>query len=532
MSAEAPQIEIRDSHADSMATNQIVGDRESCVAAADRLARFLSTVRKKMRLAVAGAVLLGALGACASAPPGAHYPKAPSVALATPEATSMGAEFDVSAAEHNGLSGYRILSVGLDGLVARSNSPTRRKRTLDLQYFIFKGDQTGRVITDALLRAADRGVRVRLLIDDGATSAGDEQVIALDAHPNIEIRIFNPFRYRGHNVVMRSLEYLLNHGRLDYRMHNKLMVADNSVALMGGRNVGNQYFQIDPESQFADDDILAAGPIAAKLSATFDEFWNSRLSIPAAALYKKQRSQQALDKRRAQAAQYSEQHLQGLKSDDIDYAARIAAGGPYADVRDGKQPLVWASAAVVSDSPDKKNVESGARRGRLMAPAVLKAASAAQSEIVMVTPYVVPTSDELEVLKQLRSKNVAVRILTNSLASTPDLVAEAGYDRYRTGLLEEGVEIHELRAMLGNTRGSGQSATVSRYGNYALHAKLFVFDRQRLFVGSMNFDERSKRLNTELGLLLDSSDLALQTFTRFDHMIQPDNSYLLVWRAP
>ncbi len=421
--------------------------------------------------------------------------------------------------------------MGLDALEARIELADAAEQTLDLQYFIYKGDETGRLITDAVLRAADRGVRVRLLIDDGATSAGDEQVIALDAHPNVQIRVFNPFRYRGHNIVLRSFEYLFNHGRLDYRMHNKLMVADNSVALMGGRNVGNQYFQIDPESQFADDDLLAAGPIVAKLSATFDEFWNSGLAVPAAALYGKERSQAALDKRRDQAAQYAEQHLQSLKSDGIDYASRIASGGPFADVRSGKQPLVWASATVVSDSPDKKSVEAGVRRGRLMAPAVLKAAGAAQSEVVMVTPYVVPTTDELDVLRQLRARNVAVRMLTNSLASTPDLVAEAGYDRYRAGMLREGVEIHELRAMLGNTQGSGQSAVVSRYGNYALHAKLFIFDRRRLFVGSMNFDERSKRLNTELGLLVDSSELALQTHTRFDHMIQPENAYLLVWRT-
>jgi putative cardiolipin synthase len=444
----------------------------------------------------------------------------------------MGAMFVTAAADHDGMSGYRILTAGVDGLVSRIELADAAERTLDLQYFIYKGDETGRLVTDALLRAADRGVRVRLLIDDGATVKGDEQVIALDAHANIQIRIFNPLHYRGHNPIRRSLEYLLDKRRLDYRMHNKLMVADNSIALIGGRNVGNQYFQIDPESQFADDDVLAAGPIAAKLSATFDEFWNSSFAIPAAALYSRQRSQAALDARRAQATQYAEQHLQTLKSDGLDYAGRIAAGGPYADLRSGKQPLVWASAVVVSDSPDKKNVESGARRGRLMERSVMKAAEAAQSEVVMVNPYILPAADEADVLKELRGRNVAVRVLTNSLISTPDLVAQAGYDRYRIPLLKEGVEIHELRALLGNIRGSGQSAAVSRYGNYALHAKLFVFDRARLFVGSMNLDERSKSLNTEIGLLIDSPDLALETLTRFDRMVLPENAYSLLWRGP
>jgi putative cardiolipin synthase len=453
------------------------------------------------------------------------------VALANPETTPMGAEFVLPAAQHNGMSGYRILSVGVDGLVARIELANAATSTLDLQYFIYRGDETGRLITDALLRAADRGVRVRLLIDDGATMKGDEQVIALDAHPNVEIRIFNPFRYRGHNVIRRSLEFLLNK-RLDYRMHNKLMVADNSVALIGGRNVSNQYFQVDPDLQFADDDLLAAGPIAAKLSATFDEFWNSSLAVPAAALYKRQRSAAALEARRTQAAQYAEQHLQTLKSDGVDYASRITAGGPYSDLRSGKAPLVWASATVVSDSPDKKNAESGARGGRLMARSVMKAALAAHSEVVMVNPYVIPSADELEDLATLRAQDVAVRILTNSLVSTADLAAEAGYDRYRVPLLKEGVKIYELRALLGNTRGSGQTAVVSRYGNYSLHAKLFVFDRDRLFIGSMNFDERSKRLNTEIGLLLDSDELAQQTMTRFERMIQPENAYALQWRLP
>jgi putative cardiolipin synthase len=475
--------------------------------------------------------LMSSLEGCALQPAGSQFPKKISIALADPEKTAMGAEFTAAAAQHEGLSGYRILSVGVDGLVARIELANAAESTLDLQYFIYRGDETGRLITDALLRAADRGVRIRLLIDDGATMKGDEQVIALDAHPNIEIRIFNPFAYRGHSVVRRSLEFLLNK-RLDYRMHNKLMVADNSVALIGGRNVGNQYFQIDPDSQFADDDLLAVGPIAVKLSASFDEFWNSPLAVPAAALYRRQRSAEALEARRAQAAQYAERHLQTLKSDGVDYSSRIAAGGPYTDLRSDKAPLVWASGVVVSDSPDKKKAESDARGGRLMARSVMKAALAAQFEVVMVNPYVIPSADELEDLAILRTQNVAVRILTNSLVSTVDLAAEAGYDRYRMPLLKEGVKIYELRALLGNTRGSGQTAAVSRYGNYSLHAKLFVFDREKLFIGSMNFDERSKRLNTEIGLLLDSPELSQQIMTRFERMVQPENAYALQWREP
>jgi putative cardiolipin synthase len=487
-----------------------------------------SGVATQLALLVA---IVFSLGGCVSLQPGADFPKAVSVALDHPEETSLGARFDTAALAHGGDSAFRIISVGVDGFLMRAQLIDAAERTLDLQYFIFRGDETGRLLTDALLRAADRGVRVRVLVDDGDTVAGDEQIMALDAHPNVQVRVFNPFAYRGHSTLRRVLEFSLHASRLDYRMHDKLMVVDNAVALVGGRNIGNQYFQMDPDSQFADDDVLAAGPIAVRLSATFDEFWNSQFAIPAAALDRHQRSAKALTARRGRAAERSEQQLQTLKTDGIDYAARVASGEPYAGVLAGRLPLVWAQAEVVSDSPDKKNIESGDRRGRLMARSVLQAARAAQSEVLIVTPYLVPATDELALLQDLRKRQVQVRILTNSLESTPDPVAQAAYRQYRDPLIEEGVELHELRALLGNTRGSGQTAVVSRYGNYGLHAKLFVFDREKLFIGSMNFDERSKHLNTEIGVIIDSPELAQQTAMRFENMVQPANAYALARHA-
>jgi len=483
-----------------------------------------------VRLAPAVALVLLFCG-CASLQPGADYPRSVSVALARPEETSLGARFDSAALAHGGDSAFRIVSVGVDGFLLRAQMIAAAERTLDLQYFIFHGDETGRLLTDALLRAADRGVRVRVLVDDGATVAGDEQIMALDAHPNIQVRVFNPFAYRGHRTMRRALEFMLHVSRLDYRMHNKLLVVDNAAALVGGRNIGNQYFQMDPESQFADDDVFAAGPIAVRLSATFDEFWNSPFAVPAAALDREQSSAQALTERRNRAAERSERRLQTLNSDGIDYAARVATGEPYASVLSGRLPLVWAQAQVVSDSPDKKNTESGDRRGRLMARPVLQAARASQSEVLIVTPYLVPATDEIVLLQELRMRQVQVRILTNSLESTPDPVAQAGYLKYRVPLLKDGVALYELRTLLGNTRGSGQTAVVSRYGNYGLHAKLFVFDREKLFVGSMNLDQRSKHLNTEIGLIIDNAELAQQTAVRFASMVQPANAYALAWRT-
>jgi putative cardiolipin synthase len=475
--------------------------------------------------------LIGAvLGGCAGLPPGADFPKSASAALTHPEQTRLGGQFEQAAREHGGTSGFRIITVGIDGFLTRVQMIDAAERTLDLQYFIFRGDETGRLLTAALLRAADRGVRVRVLIDDGDTVAGDEQIIALDAHAAIEIRVFNPFAYRGHGTLRRTGEFLFNAARLDYRMHNKLLVVDNAVALIGGRNIGNQYFQMDPESQFADDDVFAAGPIAGELSATFDEYWNSRFSIPAEALGRKQRTATELAVHREQASEDPGQALQPLKGSGVDYLKRIATGEPFAAMISGRLPLVWAHAQVVCDSPDKKHVENGALAGRLMTQPVGAAASAAQSELLMVTPFYIPADEEVQLLKDLRQRKVRVRILTNSLESAPDIVAQSGYLHYRIPLLEDGVDLYEIRSLLGNARGSGQTAMLSRYGNYALHAKLFVFDRQKLFIGSMNFDQRSKRLNTEVGLIIDSPELARQTALRFEAMAQPENSYVLALR--
>jgi len=475
-------------------------------------------------------LLAAALAGCATLPPGSNSPKTVSVALAHPEQTRLGGQFSRAAQEHGGASGFRIVTVGADGFLIRAQMIEASERTLDLQYFIFRGDETGRLLTEALLRVADRGVRVRVLVDDGATIAGDEQILALNAHPAIEVRVFNPFAYRGHANFLRAMEFLFNGSRLDYRMHNKLMVADNTVALIGGRNIGNQYFQMDPESQFADDDVFVAGPIAGQLSATFDEYWNSALAIPAEALQRRTRTAAVLAAQRGREGAHPGEQLRTLQTGDIDYIKRIASGEPYAGIISGRLPLVWAHAQVVCDSPNKKQVETGARGGRLMSLPVVETAREVQSEFQMVTPYFVPAEPELQILKDLRQRQVRVRILTNSLESAPDLAAQSAYQRYRVPLLEGGVELYEVRSLLGSVGGSGQTAVVSRYGNYALHAKLFVFDRRKIFMGSMNFDQRSKRLNTEVGLIIDSVELAQQTAARFDAMVRPENSYALALR--
>ena len=470
------------------------------------------------------AIVALSMAACSSVMPGADYPRPVSVALVHPRTTThLGERFALEAAEHGGRSGFRIISDGVDAFLIRAQMIDAAQRTLDLQYFIFRGDQTGRLLIDALRRAANRGVRVRVLVDDGDTVAGDGRILALDGRPNLQVRVFNPFAYRGHSTMLRALEFMANASRLDYRMHNKLMVSDDSIALVGGRNIGNQYFQMDPSSQLADDDVFAVGPVVKRLSATFDEYWNSRFAIPARALGTTRHRSDRHTLRQWRSRQHRQ--MRSLAAPGLDYVARVASGEPYAGLISGRLPLVWAYSEVVCDSPDKRRVRSRERVGQLMQPEVAAVAAMVSSELLMITPYVVPAPEEMKLLATLRRRGVTIRILTNSLSTARGLLAQSGYMHYRVPLLREGVHLYEIRARLGSSKGSGQTERISRFGNYSLHAKQFVFDRRAVFYGSMNFDRRSRDLNTEIGVIIDSPVLAAQTAARFAAMAAPQNAY-------
>ena len=470
-----------------------------------------------------GLVALAALllAGCATLPPGSDYPRAASNALAHPEQTRLGRQFAAASAAHPGLSAFRLLPVGIDSFLLRMEMAQQAERTLDVQYFVIENDDTGRLLQEALLQAADRGVRVRVLLDDEGSRGRTVKLTPLAAHPNIELRVFNPAAYRGPIEVLHDVELLSDGARMNRRMHNKLFVVDNEIGIIGGRNIGDAYFQEGRDLDFGDYDVIAAGGIVKDMSASFDDFWNSPLAIPIEALFGGKASQKALADYRDALAQHH------VAMNDKDYMRRLAGGEPLRPLLAANATWVWVRAEVVYDSPQKNKVEDGDEPGRLLRHRLAKRVEETRSELLIVSPYLVPGDAGVKFLEKLRERGLQVRILTNSLASTDMPIVHSAYQKYRIPLLESGVEIYEVRPILGQPVVSGNALKSPSAGQFALHAKVFVFDRQRVFVGSMNLDQRSLHVNTEVGVIIDSPDLARQVAARFEAIARPANSYVL-----
>ncbi len=454
------------------------------------------------------AVLLLSAG-CASLPPAPA--KTPSMAFDRPQSTVAGALVAEVAAAHPGSSGFALLPSGQDALAVRLLLTDLAEQSLDLQYYIFKGDTSGRVLTERLLRAADRGVRVRLLVDDNNLAGHDPTVAALDAHPYIEVRIFNPFAHRRSH----GLDFAVDFSRVNHRMHNKIFVSDGAVAVVGGRNIGDDYFGLSPEANFRDLDVAAAGPIVREIAAGFDNFWNSDWAYPVAALVERQATPADLEKLRT-----------ALRAAlDVDHSPFPLDG----DIADLKAPLdelvsrlVWAPGQVVAD--DSSTLTRGERGS--VADALVEQMAAAEREILIESAYFVQRKPGVEAARRVCDRGIRIRVLTNSLASNDVAPAHAGYEKNRKRLLEAGVELHELRP---------DALTVARQvapevagAITALHTKAVVLDRETVFIGSFNLDPRSAELNTEVALLISSSELAAQVAAFMDEGVAADSSYRIV----
>jgi putative cardiolipin synthase len=363
------------------------------------------------------------------------------------------------------------------------------ERSLDVQYYIWHADTSGGLLAHELWQAAERGVRVRLLLDDNNTRGADEAIAALDAHPNIEVRLFNPYANRG----FRLGELATDFARLNRRMHNKSFTADNQAAIVGGRNVGDEYFGADSPVEFADLDVLAVGAVVPEVSAAFDAYWNSESAYPAASLIDQAGQLRPLERIEEQpgAARY----LQAVRATPL-----------VQMLLSGSLPLEWAAARVVQDDPAKV-LHPPEKTELHLLPRLEKAMGKPLRELDLVSPYFVPTKDGAAALTALAESGVRVRVLTNSLAATDVSPVHAGYAKYREELLRAGVRLFELKPNVEDvkTKDKGRGAGNS---DASLHAKTFGVDRSRIFVGSFNFDPRSARLNTEMGIVVESQTLA------------------------
>jgi putative cardiolipin synthase len=413
---------------------------------------------------------------------------------------------------------FRLLESGRAALTARLALAERAEHSLDLQYYIYRNDTSGRLLTGALLHAADRGVRVRLLLDDMYVGKDEARLIGLDAHPNVEVRLYNPFRVRGDNPLGKAAEFLGDKDRLNRRMHNKLLIADNQLAITGGRNIGDEYFQVEGELAFRDLDVLAAGRVVQAMSAGFDAYWNSAAAVPARAMPKPR----ARDLLLAELRNGLEWNLAEIGQDALFRFMGMDVLG-LATSPAGVSPWWPGRAEFLFDPPEKADDTLGV--AELPSTRLLLRGLDAKDELLIASPYFIPGRLGLDLLTYLRHRGTRVRVLTNSLAANDVAIVHAGYARYRLPLLLAGIELHELKRAkvspeLRTSLASGASRT-------SLHSKVLVFDRASAYIGSMNLDPRSVLINTEAGLIIHSPGLAGHVAGLVEEAMAPANSYRL-----
>jgi putative cardiolipin synthase len=417
-------------------------------------------------------------------------------------------------AAHPGQSAFRLVSDGREAFAIRHLSARIAVRSLDVQTYIWHSDLTGLLLAAAILDAAERGVQVRLLLDDMDARAKQYTMAALDAHPNIEIRVFNPLASRSGSLSM-AFEFLGNFGRLNHRMHNKSWVADNRLAVVGGRNIGDEYFGASEEVNFVDLDFAMIGPVVRDVSASFDRFWNSPATYPVSVLQEgplDQAALQALQDRFGPALEEAKrsEYAESLRRDD---AVRRLTTGDW--------PMTWTGEyRFVSDEPLKAKKEESLERSAV-AVALRDAIQETKRGISIVSPYFVPGESATGWLADAARAGKEVGILTNSLAANDVAAVHGGYSKYRTALLEGGVTLWELKP----DGGTATSSSLFGSSGASLHTKALTIDGELLFVGSFNLDPRSAILNTEQGVLVGSPGLSRQFEGLFEQQTAPERAW-------
>lgn len=450
---------------------------------------------------------------------------APGTAIAVPETAQSWLDTQVNALGlAEGETAYQLEERDRRSFALRMHSAAAAVRSIDVQYYLWNRDLTGRLLAAELLQAARRGVRVRVLLDDIASKGIDRELAALDTHPLIEIRLFNPWHTRAF-VPGNWLEFVLRRGRPNFRMHNKLWAVDGQLALIGGRNIGDEYFGASADFNFTDLGVLLVGAAVKDASRSFDHFWNSALVVPIRTLRKRDR---ALVEVGAAFDRYRASMLRGNFA-----VAALGAEGPRAEGLASVFPNLRRSDRVryVSDLPDKVDQrESGIR----LLPALTAALQQASHELVLVSPYFVPRRRGVEALAALRERGVSIHVLTNSLAATDVAAVHGGYAKWRKELLRAGVNLYELkpdpqmprpRQARRENRREGGSGSRGQSSGASLHSKGVVVDGHLAFVGSFNLDPRSARINTENGVFIDDPVFANQVRQHWVQTSDPARSY-------
>ena len=410
-------------------------------------------------------------------------------------------------------SGFLPIHGGVEALAWRIALTESAKSSIDAQYFMWHMDESGKLFLERLLQAADRGIKVRLLLDDLMGGLDREWILA-NTHPNLEVRLFNPFRNRENNWLARGPEWLIGISRLNHRMHNKLFMVDQEMAIVGGRNISNEYFGLGSQLDYRDFDLLASGPIAHQLDESFETFWNSAWTYSPKELTEYRAKKKDLNNFRMQTRIWlSEAEKLNAIFDAYrhDWSMMLA---------EADKKFIKAKARVVYDCPPGSLSEMPAQR---VVTSIRDLLDATDNELFLVSPYVVLSSTVRDRLYAAIDRGVNIRLLTNSLASTDQNLPFSAYAKRRKGLLNTGIDIYEMKA---HGEQWQRYRTPLSSGQYlSIHAKMILFDDDKLMVGSLNLDPRSKYLNTEIALLIRSKELAASIMDQFNRDLTPPNSW-------
>jgi putative cardiolipin synthase len=465
-------------------------------------------LKRIARLLIATAAVL--LSACASLPAGIDRQAIASAALPLSAATQLG-QIAIKSLPATEMSGFRLMPLGSYSLDTRLELARRAQQSLDVQYYHIQNDETGLYLLRMLRDAAQRGVRVRLLMDDLYTTGEDELLMGLAAYPNVQIRLFNPFVVnRELGQTGRFLTAVGDWSRINHRMHNKLFIADGAMAILGGRNVANEYYLRGAEENFVDLDVFAIGNIVPDLAAIFDRYWNSEAVFPLQSITASSQSVQQLRDafELATGPDFAPPPAKLPPNDVLGY-------GPISeDLVDGQLGLIFGAAFALADDPSKVMNTSSVLSRSGVTYNVLAKAKRAEHEIVVSSPYLIPGKVGIAYLQEIRNRGIKVQVMTNSLASTDEPIVHTGYSRYREAMVRMGVDLYELSS--SRLKHNKRQSMLFGTSQGRLHAKLVVIDKKSMFIGSMNLDPRSASVNTEMGVIIESPQLARELLRVID----------------